>query len=298
MNNVIVKTIADVKNDIGVYYHIPDFNYVADPHLSGYDNFMVVWHKVISAHASFEEKVSFFHALINGEYLRNNYVLTIKEKFNFQYATWFGEDERKAIFTDLESAKKEMLTSLQYAFSSFMENIKYALIYKAIQNKGFVKTLAIKTAIGKKLNFLTENQNAFEGKELTDFLKVRKTLEYNNEKDEVIVPVNWDLICKSSKLDFTYIKDHKIKKVGGYLLKANFDQQTKSMSMVLELENNDTYNFPRFFFDKEKGEYSFSSKNIFFNNENAVARLKEMIAESEMLTKSMKDELECLQEVK
>lgn len=295
MTNTIKKTISEIKNDIGVYYHIPDFNYVNDPHCESNDNFMVVWHRMTSGFANFDEKVSFFHSLITGDYVHNQYMFTIKEKFNAQYAKWFGDDEGRAVFKDFDDAKAAMLAELSNGFSSFMKNIQGTLIYKTLQTEGLAKKVLLKTLVGKKLNFLIANNDAFDNQDLTTFIQVVNDREYETDYDEVIVPVNWDVISKSSWIDFTYIKDYKVKDIRGYLLKASYDKESKSMDMHLELEDKDIYNFPHYFFDKEKEQFVFSSKDLFFTNEEAAHKLEEMIVEHEILTEQMKRELETLQ---
>lgn len=295
MKNTIKKTISEIKNDIGVYYHIPDFTYVNDPHCASNNNFMVVWHRMTSGFANFDEKVSFFHGLITGDFVYNQYMFTIKEKFNAQYANWFGDDESRAIFKDFDDAKAAMLAELSNGFSSFMKNIQGTLIYKTLQTEGLAKKVLLKTLVGKKLNFLIANKDAFDNQDLTTFIQVVTDREYETDYDEVIIPANWDIISKSSWIDFTYIKDYKVKDIRGYLLKASYDKESKSMDMHLELEDKDIYNLPHYFFDKEKEQFVFSSKDLFFTNEEAAHKLEEMIVEHEILTEQMKRELETLQ---
>lgn len=296
MKDTITKTISDIKNDIGIYYHIPEFIYVQDPHCEGNkNNFMTVWHKMTSGFASFEEKVSFFHSLITGDYVNNQYLFTISEKFNVQYVKWFGDDESRALFADFDDAKAAMLAELSNGFSSFMRRIQGTLIYKTLQTEGLAKKVLLKTLVGKKLNFLIANQDAFDNQDLTTFVQVVTDRDYETDYDEVIVPNNWDLISKSSWIDFTYIKDYKVKEIRGYLLKASYDKKSKSMDMLLELEDKDIYNFPHYFFNKEKEQFEFSSKDLFFTNEEAAQKLEEMIIEHEILTEQMKRELETLQ---
>lgn len=292
MKNTITKTIADIKNDIGVYYHIPDFLYVEDPHCESKDNFMVIWHRINSGFASFEEKVSFFHSLITGDYVHNNYFFTIKEKFNAKYAEWFGDDERRGIFSDFDTAKAVMLNELNVSFTNFMRRIENSISYKLLQKDGLPKTLFLKTVVGKKLNFLISNLDAFENQDLTTFLQVVTDREYDTENDEVIVPENWDVIVESSWIEFTNIHEEKVKQINGYLFKARYDKKSKSLDITFELENSDTYNFPHYSFDEEKGIFVFSSHELFFTEREAKERLKDLIIEHEIKLEEMKRQLE------
>lgn len=295
MHNIIKKSIAELKKDIGIYYHIPNFNQDIVINHKNSDDFMIMWHRAFYSFVNIEETISFFYSLIKGDYLNTSKIITIEEKLNSQYAKWFSYDQCRSVFTDLDSAKSALFKKLKSEFSLFMRNVKQTWLYEMLNGNSFLRKIALKKRIGEKLNFLIENEEIFNDKKMTDFIKIAVVREYENDQEKVIIPENWDLFNQTECIDFLYIQDdlevEEIKKITGCLWQASYDRENKSIRIIFKFKskNGDIYNYPLYSFDKDRGRFFFCPKNIGFNNEHDRGKLEELVAYRDILMRKKRD---------
>lgn len=239
--SVIQKSIAQVKQDVGVYYVFEDYNGCFDDDIP--KNFMKMWHRI--HFCSFKTNVEMFYKLFNGDLMAAGYFIKIREVFYKKYADYLELDTGK-YFVEYTDFNQYMIEEIRYYFEQFLEKNQNNPFVKLLKKEGVIKDALLKTEFGKKLNYVF-NSGDFglndKEKQLSDLLNVNTVMPYETSEQSLLVslPENYQEIISAGGVDTYIIKDNKIIKEFGHLYHIEYDRKNKSMVFDMDFPSVNRY---------------------------------------------------------
>lgn len=292
--SVIQKSIAQVKQDVGVYYVFEDHNGCFDDDIP--KNFMKMWHRI--NFCSFKTNVDMFYKLFNGDLMAAGYFIKIREVFYKKYADYLELDTGK-YFVEYTDFNQYMIEEIRYYFERFLEKNQNNPFVKLLKKEGVIKDALLKTEFGKKLNYVF-NSGDFglndKEKQLSDFLNVKTVMQYEESEQSVLValPENYQEIINDGGVDAYIIKDNKIIKEFGHLYHIEYDRKKKLMVFNMDFPSVNRYDFEL----QENGRYDFekshrlsSISGVYMREEDAKAAFMEMIEQKRKELEEMEIEV-------
>lgn len=280
--SVIKKTINQVKDDVGIYYHFQGYRGFFEESDSK-KNIMGLLDRM--SFRSFNTNVDMFCQLFNGDLMAKGYLVEVNEVFYKKHADYV-DLEGGEYFKEYEDFNLYVMENIRYHFERFLENHKNNPLVRVLKKEGVFKDTLLKTEFGKKLNYLFNNDDMFglndKEKQLTDFLNVNTVKEYSTSEENQLVslPADYEDIIKEDGVGAYIIKDNKIIKEHGYLYRIGYDKVKNAMVFKVELQKAGHYRLEL----QEDGSYDFdkahglsSVKGVYLNEEDAKAAFMKII---------------------
>lgn len=280
--SVIKKTINQVKDDVGIYYHFQGYRGFFEESDSK-KNIMGLLDRM--CFRSFNTNVDMFCQLFNGDLMAKGYLVEVNEVFYKKHADYV-DLENGEYFKEYEDFNLYVIENIRYHFERFLENHKNNPLVKVLKKEGIFKDTLLKTEFGKKLNYLFNNDDMFglndKEKQLTDFLNVNTVKEYSTSEENQLVylPADYEEIIKEDGVAAYIIKDNKIVKEHGYLYRIGYDKVKNAMVFKVELQKAGHYRLEL----QENGSYDFdkahglsSVKGVYLNEEDAKTAFMKII---------------------
>ena len=286
----VLKTIRDVKSDLGVYYSIRELNGLSDPHsLSNKTNFLRLLNLNFFLRPA-QDEINFAYNFLNKAYC--GYTVKIKENLNEQYFNWFGDDDRYNIAKTKNDALKMIEDKIEEIIDSVLSKNKH--VEKMMAKKTFINSLLMKTDMNKKIAFIMRKKDSFKGK-LSDFISVKWDLVSENENRLVKVPsLMGQLNEKGDMTVYAVRKDQIVKIDGAYIYGAKINYKNDTLSLNMEIPDifPSVYNFPSLIYDENKGEFIFSvTEELFGNIEDAKDFLRNKIERMNESIKAISEQI-------
>lgn len=291
MKSFISKSIKEVKEDIGIHFflntHFEDLRNHNNEVIE--KNFMKIW--VCEHRLSFKDKVDLLYKIFTGMFKDNGLYLNVNEGFNANYAIC-KEYQSSSIFTTLDNVKKYILGLLLYDLDFLLGNKNQNKVINSLKkdNDNIFKKALLKSSLGKKINYLIENQKIIRSMSFDDLMNVRIKKEYDNEEDKVILPSDWNKMIKND-FSLNFFSFNVFKNVSSHIYKADYNKKTKSMDIIFESNIDFAYNFQHLFFDEDKEDFIFNEECVYLSKNSAKVAMNEMILEYENKANKIKKQI-------
>lgn len=274
--NTISKTMAEVKNTLGVYYEIRELNGLSDPwnpiHKMDFLRLLNINFFLLPE----IKEIDFVYNFLNKSY--KNYFLNINENLNEQYFCWFEDDDRRSIAKDEKSAIKLAEDKIEEIINSVLSKNKS--IKERMKRNSLLDKFLMGFDVNKKIEFIFKNKNAYKGN-LDKFIDLKINYVSNDDEKVIKVPSFFKNVSVDDNFTIYAVRNGSIIPIeGAYIYGAKVNKEKTALDISMEIPDiyNNIYNFQFLSYDEQNDKFIFTmTHNIYGTLEEAKSELESKI---------------------